>query len=246
MGSRHEDLRCSLSFLSDYRLFRIFVSDYRVSESCTVLVSYLIIEFLRILSWRLSFLAAGELPLWAASEDPSLLYLLRLSREWSSCWRGHIVQACRRTLQALGGVIIVLANGRKQRSWLCKIQSSFYDEHSVSQVKFSETSRVNPTNCRPVVKDLTPKENISHDDLLLNSKKGPSGGACANSNLGSQRELCYLHPFNYQVIWPWHNHLIIRWSVIVLCENVYKTWSTNQTNQSKPRGVAKRSRLNVF
>ncbi len=61
---------------------------------------------------------------------------------------------------------------RKQRSWLCKIQFSFYDEHSVS-------------NCRSVVKDFTPQEIISHDVLFLNSKKDSSGGSCSNSNLGS-------------------------------------------------------------
>ncbi len=101
-----------------------------------------------------------------------------------------IVQACRRTLQALEGVIIVLA-GKKEVDYA---RSSLHSTMNLPSHKFS----FNPTNCEPVVKEFTPKQSISHDVLfflLLNSKKDSSGVACANSNLGSQREFCYLHPF---------------------------------------------------
>ncbi len=52
--------------------------------------------------------------------------------------------------------------------------------HTVLNIPFHNFS-FNPTNGRPVVKDFTLKESISHG-LLLKSKEESSGGACDYSN----------------------------------------------------------------
>ena len=141
-------------------------------QRCAVKPQFLI-EFLSILRRRLSFLV-GELPQFLKEGEGRDNFFFHTP--WSRCVKiKNHPNICNLepnkfrplhpvTHPCLPHVFFSFLHHRvcrKQRSWLCQIQSSLWDNILFHNFSF------NPTNFRPVVKDFTPKQNNRQSVLLL-------------------------------------------------------------------------------